>query len=115
MQQGVPSREQIHELQEKLREVKAKADALKKPSEGAKELANQRGLLKKHLDGFAKANLPENDPLMIKARELEELLSQPDDGLITQLADIKAKRSEIGAASRKLAKRPAIDSMQIMT
>ena len=65
------------------------------------------------MDGFAKANLPENDPLMIQARQLEELLSKPDDDLITQLADIKTKRSAIGAASRKLGKRPAIDSLQV--
>ena len=52
---------------------------------------------------------------MIQARELEELLSQPDDELITQITDIKTKRSAIGGASRKLVKKPAIDSTQIMT
>ena len=67
------------------------------------------------MDGFANANLPENDPLMIQARELEKLLSKPDDELITQITDIKAKRSLIGAASRKLGKKPAIDSTQITT
>ena len=64
------------------------------------------------MDSFANANLPENDPLMIQARELEELLSRPDDELITQLVVIKAKRSAIGGASRKLGKK-AIDSTQI--
>lgn len=67
------------------------------------------------MEGLRKANLPDNDKTMIKARELEEIFNKPDDELVPMLAEIKQKRAEVGKAARNVGKKESIDSTQVIT